>query len=120
MSRLNTPNTSTPNEGTADQIHHALTEFCPTYVELINESAAHTGYFEGKQSHFKLVVVSECFVPLRLAARHQQIYRALGHLLTQAGGTIHALALHTYTPSEWQALGNAPASPSCQGGHRND
>ena len=27
---------------------------------------------------------------------------------------LHALALHTYTPEEWAALGKAPDSPACQ------
>jgi BolA protein len=30
---------------------------------------------------------------------------------------IHALAIHTYTESEWkEANGDAPMSPPCQGG----
>jgi BolA protein len=31
-------------------------------------------------------------------------------------GPVHALALHTYTPEEWDATGVSPASPDCRGG----
>ena len=31
-------------------------------------------------------------------------------------GPVHALALHTYTPDEWQRVGEAPESPDCRGG----
>lgn len=100
---------------TTNQIHQALNRFNPSHLELINESAAHAGYFEGKESHFKLVIVSEQFDGLRLAARHQQIYTAVQSLLTGAGGSIHALAIFAYTPKEWAEQSSAPASPDCQG-----
>ncbi|RZO68269.1 MAG: BolA family transcriptional regulator, partial [Halieaceae bacterium] len=28
----------------------------------------------------------------------------------------HALALHTYTPDEWDQVATVPASPDCRGG----
>ena len=30
----------------------------PTHLDVINESAGHGGYFPGKESHFKVVIVS--------------------------------------------------------------
>ena len=83
----------------------------PTHVELINESMNHAGYFEGKESHFKLTVVSPDFEGKRRVARHQLIYSLMDNLMTSQGGSIHALAIHAYLPSEWQ--GQAPASPDC-------
>jgi BolA protein len=31
-------------------------------------------------------------------------------------GSVHALALHTYTPEEWSETEAAPDSPDCRGG----
>ena len=98
-----------------DQILIAIATLSPTYSELVNESHMHAGHFEGKESHFKLVVVSDAFVGKRLVARHQLVYATVASLLTSAGGTLHALALHTYTPDEWQQKQGAPASPQCAG-----
>lgn len=80
------------------------------HLEMLNESSGHGGYFPGKESHFKVVVVSERFSGLRPVQRHQQVYAAAGDLM-QTG--IHALAIHAYTPEEWQANAQAPASPAC-------
>ncbi|HET8704971.1 MAG TPA: BolA family transcriptional regulator, partial [Pseudomonadales bacterium] len=33
---------------------------------------------------------------------------------------LHALAIHTYTPEEWSAVGAVPASPKCAGGSKHD
>lgn len=81
----------------------------PSYFEIMNESVNHGGYFEGKESHFKVTLVSDVFQGLGKAARHQKVYGLVGQLLTDK--TIHALALHTYTPDEW--TGHRPDSPAC-------
>jgi len=52
--------------------------------------------------HFVAEVVSPTFEGKGLVAQHQQIYRALGTLM---GGAIHARALKTYTPEQWQKAG---------------
>lgn len=86
----------------------------PTHVELINESMNHAGYFEGKESHFKLTVVSPDFEGKRRVARHQLIYSLMDNLMTSQGGSIHALAIHAYSPDEWQQQNQTvPASPLC-------
>lgn len=89
--------------------------FVPQHIELVNESYMHS-VPAGSESHFKLVLVSEHFSGLRAVARHQKVYAVLGDLMQQ----IHALALHTYTPEEWQAQGVAPESPKCLGGSKHD
>ncbi|CAM4012384.1 BolA family transcriptional regulator [Psychrobacter arenosus] len=100
---------------TADQLTEYLQDLNPTHLALENESMQHAGYFEGKESHFKLTIVSDAFAGKRPVARHQQVYALAGPLLTSAGGTIHALAIHAYTPDEWAATGAAPDSPLCAG-----
>lgn len=82
----------------------------PTHLEVINESHNHSG--EATQSHFKLIVVSEQFDGLKLIDRHRKI----NALFREELQSIHALAMHTYSPAEWLKKGNAPASPKCHGG----
>lgn len=52
--------------------------------------------------HYEAVVVAEQFAGKRSVARHQMVYGTLGALV---GNEIHALAVKTYTPEEWQAAG---------------
>lgn len=85
-----------------------------THLEVINESHMHSA---GQDSHFKVVAVSEAFAGLRAVARHQKVYALLGDEMSKNG--LHALALHTYTPEEWAATGQAPASPDCLGGSKH-
>ena len=91
------------------QLIERLQSLTPTHLDVINESAGHGGYFPGKESHFKVSIVSEQFAGLRLVQRHQKVYAAAGDLLS--AGKIHALAIHAYLPTEW--TGTAPASPEC-------
>lgn len=91
------------------QLIERLQTLTPTHLEVLNESAGHGGYFPGKESHFKVIVVSEEFQGLRLVQRHQKIYAVAAELMSP--GKIHALAIHAYVPSEWQ--GQASASPEC-------
>jgi BolA family transcriptional regulator, general stress-responsive regulator len=91
------------------QLKERLVELEPTYLEVVNESAGHGGYYPGKESHFKVIVVSSIFEGLRLVQRHQKIYAVAGDLLTP--GNIHALAIHAFLPTEWQ--GQDTSSPEC-------
>ena len=89
------------------------TEFQPHFATVENESHMHSSG-KGEDSHFKIVLVSAKFDGLRQVARHRQIYQLLAEDLQNG---IHALALHTYTPTEWQqANGVFPQSASPAGG----
>ncbi|EXG67700.1 bolA-like family protein [Acinetobacter baumannii 24812_10] len=48
------------------QLIERLQILAPSHLEVINESAGHGGYFPGKESHFKVIVVSEEFNGFRL------------------------------------------------------
>jgi acid stress-induced BolA-like protein IbaG/YrbA len=52
------------------------------------------------QGHYEATVVSAEFAGKRSLKRHQMVYGALG---SRVGREIHALALTTLTPEEWQA-----------------
>lgn len=56
------------------------------------------------QGHYEALVVSSAFAGKRSIQRHQMVYGALG---TRVGREIHALALKTFTPEEWEAAGGA-------------
>lgn len=85
-----------------------------SHLEVLNESSNHN-VPPGSESHFKVTVVAEEFEGLRLLARHRLINKILASELQQ----IHALALHTYTQSDWHDRhGDTPMSPPCLGGGR--
>lgn len=96
------------------QIEAKLTkDLAPSYLEVENESHMHSG--PAAESHFKVTIVSDAFEGMRLLARHRRVNNALAlELATQ----IHALAIHTYTPEEWQTKGMSPKSPACRGGSK--
>jgi len=86
--------------------------FDPSYLTVENESHRHN-VPPGSESHFKVTIATTAFEGRRLIQRHQAVNRALKEVLA----LIHALALHTYTPVEWQGRGEAaPQSPNCLGG----
>ena len=88
----------------------------PNILEVTDESHAHS-VPEGAQSHFRVVVVAECFAGKTLVARHRMVNAALAEELS---GRIHALALHTHTPAEWSERGErARRSPPCMGGAKH-
>jgi BolA protein len=80
-------------------------------LEVVNESHMHRST-PGAESHFKVIIVSAQFEGERLLGRHRKVNAILADELANA---VHALALHTYTPSEWQQKGQAPRTPSCVG-----
>jgi BolA protein len=83
------------------------------HLEVVNESDGHN-VPAGSESHFKVVLVADEFENLRLLQRHRRVNEILSDELANS---IHALAIHTYTPVEWEAkFGKAPMSPPCHGG----
>jgi BolA protein len=85
----------------------------PLHVELHNESHLHAG--PRTDSHFKLVAVATAFEGLSKVKRHQLVY---GLLKDELAGPVHALALHLYSPAEWENQ-VVPASPQCAGSHKS-
>ncbi len=99
------------------EIANRVREACAVeHLEVLNESHMHS-VPPNSETHFKVVLVSPDFEGLRKVARHQKIYAVVQDMMQQG---LHALALHTYTPDEWQEKGSAPASPDCMGGSKHD
>lgn len=94
-----------------ERLQVALNALQPLHLAVQDESHQH---HRGLETHYKAVIVSERFAGLSPVRRHQAVYATLGQLMSE----VHALALHTYTPEEWQAREVAPDSPVCRGGGR--
>lgn len=87
-------------------------QFSPVFLNIENESYMHSSG-RWAESHFKVTLVSETFEGIRTVARHRAIYTCLADELENG---VHALALHTYTPTEWaENNGMVPKSPNCAG-----
>ena len=88
--------------------------FAVHHFELANESHMHN-VPANSETHFRLVLVTDQFQGMSRVRRHQAVYQLLGEEMKQG---VHALALHTFTPSEWAERGeNSNASPACRGGN---
>ena len=84
----------------------------PVALEVLNESHRHSG--NNPESHFKVTVVSAAFEGQPLIKRHRAV-NALAAAELAAG--VHALSIHAYTPTQWEARGGEiPKSPPCLGG----
>jgi len=65
-------------------------------------------HVEGDGRHWYATLVSSAFEGKRAIQRHQQVYATLGQKMHT--DEVHALSMKTYTPAEWQALGDQPAA----------
>jgi BolA protein len=76
----------------------------PHYLEVVDESALHAGHAgaAGGGGHFRALVVSERFQGQDLLTRQRIVYAALGDAMKSE---IHALALRTLTPEEFERVG---------------
>lgn len=83
----------------------------PVYLEVINESDNHH-VPPNSETHFKVIIASEAFEGQRLIGRHRSVNQALAD---EFANGLHALSMHTFTPSEWQAEAEIPNSPKCRG-----
>jgi BolA family transcriptional regulator, general stress-responsive regulator len=95
------------------QIENKLQALDPVYLAVENESHMHH-VPPNSETHFKVTLVSSRFEGLMPVKRHQQVYSILAD---EKAGPVHALALHLYTPEEWEVRGGSrPDSPNCRGG----
>ena len=105
----------------AGPVERSITEklaaaLTPAHLDVINESDQHSGP-PGRESHFRVVVISDAFEGQRLVARHRAVNKALQAEL-DAG--LHALAIEALTPAQWEARGGVRMqSPECGGGGKH-
>ncbi len=86
-------------------------QLSPAYYELVNESDQHAGP-PGRETHFKLIAVSDFFSGLSRVERHQKVYSIFASEMTSG---LHALALKLYTQNEWSQMPESKnlSSPDC-------
>ena len=101
-----------------NKITHKLTDaLSPVHLEVVNESSMHS-VPPGSESHFKVVAISDRFQDQSLVLRHRMINELLAD---EIAGPIHALSLHTMTPTEWRSQGKSTEdSPLCLGGSKRE
>lgn len=78
----------------------------PTEIKTLiegNLAGSKADVLSDGQGHYEALVVAPAFAGKRTIQRHQMVYGTLG---ARVGREIHALALKTYTPEEYQALGH--------------
>ena len=98
-------------------IEGRLKALAPVYLEVRNESGMHN-VPAGSETHFNVTLVSRAFADKTRVQRHRAINQLLAEELA---GPVHALAIHAYTPDEWERRGHATAqSPDCLGGRANE
>lgn len=73
--------------------------FRPLHLEIIDQSHLHAGH-GAKGAHFQVLIVSGEFQGKLSVERHKLVYAALKREIEDEA--IHALALKTLTPQEWQ------------------
>ena len=89
----------------------------PIHLEVIDESYLHN-VEPGRESHVRIVAISDLFIGLNLVKRHQLIY---AEIQEEISGPIHAISLHTFTEEEWTKKNNeTEPSPNCLGGSKHD
>ena len=75
--------------------------FAPQHLTVEDESAQHVGHAGATSGggHFRVLIVSDAFRGKDPVSRHSAVYAALGAAMKSE---IHALALRTLTPEEWE------------------
>ncbi|KAL0935221.1 BolA-like protein [Colletotrichum truncatum] len=98
-----------PNMSSATPVEDAIRSkvtaaLSPSTLEIYNDSHLHSHHKAmagntSKETHFRLVIVSDAFGTKMQSARHRMIYALLREEMAREGG-IHALQLKTLTPEE--------------------
>ena len=76
-------------------------QFSPIELRVVDDSHKHThhqGTPHTQNTHFDVTIVSTTFTGMPLVARHRRIHHALADAFS---GTLHALKISAYSPSEW-------------------
>ena len=81
------------------QLRSALEQaFAPSRLEIIDDSAAHTGHAGARSGgHYRVQLVAEAFRGRSSLERHRLVYAAVAPLLS---GSVHALNIVARTPEE--------------------
>ena len=83
-------------------IRQRLAPLQALHCVIEDDSAQHAGHGGWREdgSHFSLIIVSAQFAGLMRMKRHRLVYDCLHDLMKER---VHALALTTLAPDEWQS-----------------
>ncbi|BDI60640.1 BolA family protein [Qipengyuania nanhaisediminis] len=85
----------------AEEMHDLLTAaFAPTRLEIVNDSARHSGHAgdDGSgESHFTVVIEAPAFAEMNRLARQRAVIGALGDIV---GQRVHAVAIQASAPTQ--------------------
>ncbi len=86
-------------------------ELKPEVLFVENESDSHQGP-PGRETHFKLIIVSDLFEGQTRIERHQLVYK---YMQKELDTGLHALALKLFTAPEWSEKKDSVnlSSPDC-------
>ena len=84
------------------------TEFNPETLIIENESFMHN-VPENSESHFKIILASDCFKDVSNVKRHQLIYKSLENVMNK----IHALSIYAFDLDEIEQNPSVIDSPNC-------
>ena len=84
------------------------TEFNPATLIIENESFMHN-VPENSESHFKIILASDCFKDVSNVKRHQLIYKSLENVMNK----IHALSIYAFDLDEIEKIPSVIDSPNC-------
>ena len=86
--------------GVAREMEELLTDaFSPTRLQIINDSAKHSGHSgdDGSgESHFTVVIEAPAFADMTRLARQRAVIAALGDIV---GQRVHAVAIQASAPT---------------------
>ena len=77
-------------------------------IDVINESHLHNTPLNS-ETHFKLIIVTDDFVGLKLIERHKKVHK----VLADVQDNIHALSMHLFTSEEFKDNKLDLESPQC-------
>ena len=84
------------------------TEFNPATLIIENESFMHN-VPENSESHFKIILASDCFKDVSNVKRHQLIYKSLENVMNK----IPALSIYAFDLDEIEKNPSVIDSPNC-------
>ncbi|HSP96777.1 MAG TPA: BolA family protein [Candidatus Dormibacteraeota bacterium] len=104
---MTTPPTSERVAWLRDALQRGLD---PVHLVVEDESHLHVGHAGAASGggHYRALIVSAAFRGQNQVARQRAVYALLGDAMRSA---IHALALRTLTPEEWEPAAAAPEPP---------
>ena len=77
-------------------------------IDIINESHLHNTPLNS-ETHFKLIIVTDDFIGLKLIERHKKVHKDLA----DDQDNIHALSMHLFTSEEFKDNKSDLESPQC-------